>query len=54
MKVIAYYILHYGHEYINYSMRSIYNHVDEIIILYSEHPSHGTLTALQNPDSRES
>jgi len=54
MKVTAYYILHYGHEYINYSMRSIYNHVDEIIILYSEHPSHGTLTALRNPDSRES
>ncbi len=53
MKVIAYYILHYGKEYLNYSMQSIYYHVDEIVILYTPFPSHGTQSALTNPDSKE-
>ena len=52
MKVIAYYILHYGKEYLNFSMRSLYPYVDEIVILYSERPTHGTMGTLKNPDTR--
>lgn len=53
MKVIAYYILHYGKEYLNFSIKSIYPYVDEILILYTRHPSHGTRSGLINPDTRD-
>lgn len=41
MKVMAYYPIHYGAEYIAYSIRSIYDHVDKIYIFYSQFPSFG-------------
>jgi len=53
MKVIAYYILHYGADYLWYSMRSIYDHVDEIVIVYTDRPSHGSVSGLVCPDTRQ-
>lgn len=49
-KVVAYYALHYGAEYLAYSIRSIYPAVDEILILYTQKPSHGQSTTLCNPE----
>lgn len=50
---IAYYALHYGSDYLGWSIRSIYDHVDQIHILYTDKPSHGHSSPLPNPDSRE-
>ena len=35
MKVSAYYPIHYGKEYLEASIKSIRDHVDEILILYT-------------------
>ena len=48
---IAYYPIHYGSDYLGYSIKSIYDHVDQIHILYASKPSHGSGTTLTNPDS---
>lgn len=48
----AYYAIHYGKEYLEHSIRSIYPLVDMIGIFYAPLPSHGYRgTALANPDS---
>lgn len=54
MKVIAYYCLHYGVDYLAYSIKSIYDVVDEILILYSPKPTHarGNTTKFACPDTR--
>ena len=48
---IAYYALHYGKEYLAYSIRSIQDAVDEIHILYTAKPSFGHGTDAVNPDT---
>lgn len=48
----AYYGLHYGKEWLKWSMRSIRNYVDEIHVFYVSRPSHGTQTSLLCPESR--
>jgi cellulose synthase/poly-beta-1,6-N-acetylglucosamine synthase-like glycosyltransferase len=53
MKVIAYYIIHYGKDYLSYSIRSIYESVDEIVIFYTDRPSHSSGTLLKCPDSEQ-
>mgnify|MGYP003650016175 FL=1 len=53
MKVSAYYPIHYGKEYLEASIKSIRDHVDEILILYTDNPSYGKATHLPNPDSKE-
>ena len=53
MRVESYTVLHYGRDYIAYALRSIYDHVDRIHVVYTPHPSHGTQTTLTPPDSRE-
>jgi hypothetical protein len=50
---IAYYPLHYGSDYLTWSIMSIYDQVDKIYILYTDKPSHGHGTTMKNPDSRE-
>jgi len=50
--IIAYYALHYGSDYLTYSIKSIYDQVDLIYILYASKPSHGHSTAMTNTDSR--
>lgn len=53
MRVVAYYAIHYGSEWLFWSMRSIKDFVDEIVVVYSENPSHGHGTDAKCPDSRE-
>ena len=50
---IAYYTLHYGKEYLAWSIRSIQDSVDEIHMLYTKTPSFGHGTSLTCPDSEE-
>ena len=47
----AYYALHYGKEWLKWSMRSIREHVDEIHVFYVSTPSHGTQTPLPCPET---
>ena len=53
MKVLAYYPLHYGKEYLKESLLSIVNHVDEICILYTDRPSYGHGTSEVCPEAEE-
>lgn len=53
MKVLAYLPLHYGKDYLAYSIKSYYQHVDEILICYSPKPSHGHGTNLICPDTED-
>lgn len=53
MKVIAYYPLHYGIEYLDASIRSIAPLVDKIMIFYSEKSTHGVQHNLTCPENRE-
>jgi hypothetical protein len=52
-KVLAYMPLHYGADYLKYAIESVYTAVDEILILYTERPSHGHATDMGCPDTRE-
>lgn len=53
MKTLAYIPLHYGKEYLEYSIKSVVDSVDEILILYSSKPTFGHVTTIKNPDSYE-
>jgi hypothetical protein len=49
----AYYILHYGKEWLEWSLKSVRPFVDRVHIFYTPHPSHGTQTKSRKcPDSR--
>jgi hypothetical protein len=50
---LAYYVLHYGKEYLAWSIRSIQDAVDEIAILYTPTPSFGFRGDVLNPDTEE-
>lgn len=51
LRASAYYPLHYGREYLAYSIRSIYDQVDRIFLVYSIRPTWGTANTWPNPDS---
>ena len=53
MNTQAYMILHYCKDYAGWSIKSVYNHVEKIHVLYSPTPTHGTLTLIPCPDTRE-
>lgn len=53
MRVLAYIPLHYGKEYLREAIKAIENHVEKIIILYTDKPSYGHGTTLVCPDTRE-
>jgi hypothetical protein len=53
MKKIACYTLHYGKEYLAWSIRSVQDAVDEIHILYSPTPSFGGKTILRCPETEK-
>jgi len=53
MKVLAYYPIHYGAEYLNASIKSIDTLVDKIVILYTPSPSYGYQTDIPCPESEE-
>lgn len=52
-KVVAYYALHYGKEWLEWSMRSVRNYVDDIIVVYTAKPSYGHTTNIPCPESRD-
>jgi len=53
-RIGAYYAIHYGADYLEHSIRSIYDYADLIGIFYTALPSHGHRDpTLRNPDSRE-
>jgi hypothetical protein len=52
-KVLAYVPLHYGKDYLQYAIASVYHVVDEILILYTPQPSHGHGTSMACPDEEE-
>jgi len=51
--IIAYYPIHYGSDYLGWSIKSIYDAVDKIYILYTSSPSQGFSTTMYNPDTKE-
>ncbi len=51
--IVASYVLHYGAEYLAWSIRSVQDAVDEIQVFYSSRPSFGYTTGLQCPESEE-
>lgn len=53
MKRIAYYAIHYGKEYLAWSVRSIRAAVDEVHFLYTPTPSYGYRSPLSCPESEE-
>lgn len=53
MRTIAYYALHYGKEYLAWSVRSVQDAVDEIHFLYTDVPSYGHAAAAPCPDTEE-
>lgn len=53
MRVEAYVIAHYGREYLTYAIRGMYDNVQRIHLVYTNHPSHGSTTTLPCPDSRQ-
>lgn len=54
MKVIAFTPLHYGAPYLEASIRSLIDHVDEYWILYTANPSHnGRVATLPCPDTED-
>lgn len=51
MKRAAYYALHYGAEYLAWSIRSIQDVVDDIYIFYTPEPSYGFKSTLKCPET---
>lgn len=50
---VAYYAIHYGKEYLAWSVRSVQNAVDKIIMVYSPKPSFGFEAPIPNPDTED-
>jgi len=51
LRVSAYIALHYGQEYLGYAIRSLYDQVEKIFLVYTKEPSRGERSKLPNPDS---
>lgn len=50
MRTLGYCPYNYGREYIEYSLKSVIDHVDEFLILYSGQPSYGQSGLIKNPE----
>jgi len=53
MSVLAYIPLHYGKEYLETTIKSIEDHVDRILIIYTCSPSYGHLSQEGCPETEE-
>lgn len=53
MRVESYHVIHYGVDYLGYSLRSVYDQVDRLNCFYTPHPSHGHRTEAQPPETRQ-
>jgi len=54
LRISGYMALHYGADYANWAVRSVIDAVDEFHVVYAPRPSHGTMTHLSPPDSKNS
>lgn len=54
MQVHSYTVLHYGVDYLAYALRSVYDHVERLNVVYTPHPSHGQRGVLSPPESEAS
>ena len=52
MNIYASYVLHYGKEWLLWSMRSIAPFVDGMFVFYTPEPSHGHTSGLKCPETR--
>lgn len=53
MKTHSYTIIHYGADYLSYALRSVYDVVDHLHVIYTPHPTHGHRTDAEPPDTRQ-
>ena len=53
MKIGALYIVHYGMQYLKWSIRSVQDQVDGVFVFYTNTPSHGHQTNVQCPETRQ-
>lgn len=53
MRVSSYSIVHYGKDYLNYALRSIFPFVDRSYVLYTPHPSHGHRSDIPPVETRD-
>lgn len=51
IKSIGYIALHYGKDYLAYAIRSMYESVDAVLILYTEKPSHAADNGVRCPET---
>lgn len=49
----SYTIVHYGADYLSAALRSVYDNVDVLHVLYTPHPSHGHSTNQSPPETKE-
>ena len=52
-RVLAYIPLHYGKEYLRQAIQAVENHVEKIVILYTDKPSQGFANQSQCPESEQ-
>lgn len=50
--IIAFTALHYGADYLSWSIRSVIDYIDKVYIAYTPHGSHGSQTNKPCPDTR--
>jgi len=53
MNVQSYTVLHYGADYLGYALRSVYDFMDGLHVVYSPHPSHGHRAETTPPEGRD-
>jgi len=53
MNIHSYTIVHYGADYLGYALRSIYDNVDLIHVIFTPHPSHGYRVDIPPIESKE-
>lgn len=53
MRVESYHVIHYGVDYLPWSLRSVYDQVDRLNIFFTPHPSHGHGTNAPPPETRQ-
>jgi hypothetical protein len=50
--IVGFMVMHYGCDYAGYAIKSVYDHVDVMLVAYSPEPSHGHSSSLTNPESK--
>lgn len=53
MNIHSYTIVHYGADFLGYALRSIYDHVDQMHVIYTPYPSHGYQVDIPPVESKE-